>query len=155
MSDQTAFHAGTKSILEQARGQARSAAKAAMVEAYRRIGKRNVEEEQQGESQAQYGQRLLENISRELSASFGKGASLAARQSRIGKINHLHLSMVFYSYLPQCFVILDLKSGDLTHQDIGQMDIYVRKFDDLKRGEDDNPTLGIILCDGKDETIVR
>ena len=48
-----------------------------------------------------------------------------------------------------------IKTGELTHQDIGQMDMYVRMFDDLKRGEDDNPTIGIILCDSKDETIVK
>lgn len=65
------------------------------------------------------------------------------------------LDPVFYNHLLKCFVILDRKSGDLTHQDIGQMDMYARIFDDLKRGEDDNPTIGIILCDGKDETIVK
>lgn len=108
MSDPTALHADTKSILEQARGQARSAVNTVMVEAYWRIGKRIVEEEQQGESRAQYGQRLLENLSRELSASFGNGASLAASQSRISNMYHLHLSLDFYSYLRQCFVILDL-----------------------------------------------
>jgi hypothetical protein len=52
-------------------------------------------------------------------------------------------------------VLIDLKIDKLAHQDIGQMDMYVRMFDDLKRGEDDNPTLGIILCADKDETIVR
>ncbi len=55
----------------------------------------------------------------------------------------------------KCFVIIDLKTGKLNHQDIGQMDMYVRMFDDLKRGEDDNPTIGIILCDSKDETVVK
>ncbi|MCD2340433.1 DUF1016 domain-containing protein [Ideonella azotifigens] len=58
-------------------------------------------------------------------------------------------------YLLKCFVIIDLKTGKLSHQDIGQMDMYVRMFDDLKRGEDDNPTIGIILCDSKDETVVK
>jgi hypothetical protein len=48
-----------------------------------------------------------------------------------------------------------LKTGKLSHQDIGQMDMYVRMFDDLKRGDDDNPTIGIILCDNKDETVVK
>ena len=58
-------------------------------------------------------------------------------------------------YLLKCFVVIDLKTEKLTHQDIGQMDMYVRMFDDLKRGEDDNPTLGIILCADKDETLVH
>jgi hypothetical protein len=52
-------------------------------------------------------------------------------------------------------VLIDLKTAKLTHQDIGQMDMYVRLFDDLKRGADDNPTLSMILCADKDETIVR
>jgi hypothetical protein len=62
---------------------------------------------------------------------------------------------VFYNYLLRCFVIIDLKTRKLTHQDIGQMDMYVRMFDDLKRGEADNPTVGIILCADKDETMVK
>jgi hypothetical protein len=52
-------------------------------------------------------------------------------------------------------VIIDLKTGKLTHQNIGQMDMYVRMFDDLKRSEDDNPTIGIILCSDKEDTVVR
>ena len=63
--------------------------------------------------------------------------------------------LLFYRYLLKCFVLIDLKTNKLTHQDIGQMDMYVRMFDDLKRGEDDNPTIGIILCTHKDETIVK
>jgi hypothetical protein len=55
----------------------------------------------------------------------------------------------------KCFVLIDLKTRKLKHEDIGQMDMYVRMFDDLKRGPDDNPTLGIILCTDKDDTIVR
>ncbi len=52
-------------------------------------------------------------------------------------------------------MLIDLKTGKLTHQDVGQMDMYVRMFDDLKRNPDDNPTVGIILCEAKDETVVR
>ena len=290
----TTFHADIKSILEQARSKARSAVNAAMVEAYWLIGQRIVQEEQQGNIRATYGQRLLENLSRELSASFGKGFSYAnlrnfrqfyltyldqaicytvcsklswshnrlimrvedpkarayyleegaaqqwsvrqlernikthsfkrllssqdkypaeskesqvnalrefikdpyvleflqlpeagrlkesrleqaiidelqifllelgkgfsfvARQMRIStETSHFFIDLVFYNYLLKCFVIIDLKTGKLSHQDIGQMDMYVRMFDDLKRGEDDNPTIGIILCDSKDETIVK
>ncbi|MCB0535763.1 MAG: DUF1016 domain-containing protein, partial [Saprospiraceae bacterium] len=86
----------------------------------------------------------------------GKGFSFVARQMRIStETSHFFIDLVFYNYLLKCFVILDLKTGKLSHQDIGQMDMYVRMFDDLKRGEDDNPTIGIILCDSKDETIVK
>ena len=86
----------------------------------------------------------------------GKGFSFVARQMRIStETSHFYVDLVFYNYLLKCFVIIDLKTTKLTHQDIGQMDMYVRMFDDLKRGTDDNPTLGIILCADKDETIVH
>ena len=86
----------------------------------------------------------------------GKGFSFVARQMRIStETSHFYIDLVFYNYLLKCFVIIDLKTGKLSHQDIGQMDMYVRMFDGLKRGEDDNPTIGIILCDNKDETIVK
>ncbi len=62
---------------------------------------------------------------------------------------------MFYNYHLKCFVLIDLKTNKLTHQDIGQMDMYVRMYEDLKRGPDDNPTIGIILCTEKDETIVK
>jgi len=291
MSALSTFHADIKSILAQARGKARSAVNAAMVEAYWLIGQRIVQEEQQGQHKAQYGTRLMEELSTALTADFGKGFSYAnlynfrqfyrvfpvqqilytlcrelswshvrliiradtqqaieyycnetraqnwtvrqlerniktlsyqrllstraapsdssakavhldfikdpyvleflqlpearqlkesqleqaiidelqkfllelgkgfsfvARQMRIStETSHFFIDLVFYNYLLKCFVIIDLKTGKLTHQDIGQMDMYVRMFDDLKRGEDDNPTIGIILCDSKDETVVK
>lgn len=293
MSELSAFHADIKKILEQARGKAQSAVNAAMVEAYWLIGRRIVEEEQRGQHKAEYGSRLLENLSKALTSDFGKGFSYAnlrnfrqfyltypdqeicytvcsklswshnrlimrvddpkarayyltegaaqqwsvrqlerniqthsfqrllssqaseaegdaasanalgdfikdpyvleflqlpeagqlkesrleqaiidelqkfllelgkgfsfvARQMRIStETSHFYIDLVFYNYLLKCFVIIDLKTGKLSHQDIGQMDMYVRMFDDLKRGEDDNPTIGIILCDSKDETVVK
>ena len=86
----------------------------------------------------------------------GKGFSFVGRQFRISsETSHFYIDLVFYNYLLKCFVLIDLKTGKLTHQDIGQMDMYVRMFDDLKKGEDDNPTLGIILCRDKDHTVVR
>jgi predicted nuclease of restriction endonuclease-like (RecB) superfamily len=287
------FYNDIRQILEQARSQARTAINSAMVEAYWQIGKRIVEEEQQGESKAKYGKRLMEELSIALTTDFGKGFSYAnlyncrqfylkfpdqqilytlcrelswshlrlimrvenpdalayycnesrsenwtvrqlernikshsyqrllssqsttdkdkskntintqdfikdpyvleflqlpeqgdlkeskleqaiidelqkfllemgkgfsfvARQMRIStETSHFYLDLVFYNYLLKCFVVIDLKTNKLSHQDIGQMDMYVRMFDDLKRGEDDNPTIGIILCDSKDETIVK
>lgn len=86
----------------------------------------------------------------------GKGFSFVARQFRIStETAHFYVDLVFYNYLLKCFIVIDLKTAKLSHQDIGQMDMYVRMFDDLKRGEDDNPTLGIVLCADRDETIVR
>ena len=86
----------------------------------------------------------------------GKGFSFVARQMRIStETNHFYIDLVFYNYLLKCFVIFDLKTGKLTHENIGQMDMYVRMFDDLKRSSDDNPTIGIILCTDKDATMVK
>ena len=98
---------------------------------------------------------LINDLQRFL-LELGGGFSFVARQMRIStETSHFYLGLVFYNYLLKCFVILDLKTTKLTHQDIGQMDMYVRMFDDLKRGEDDNPTISIILCADKDETIVQ
>ncbi len=86
----------------------------------------------------------------------GKGFSFVGRQFRIStETSHFYIDLVFYNYFLKCFVLVDLKTGKLTHQDIGQIDMYVRMFDDLKRLPEDNPTVGIILCEGKDETVAR
>ena len=93
---------------------------------------------------------------REFLLEMGRGFSFVGRQFRIStETSHFYIDLVFYNYLLKCFVVIDLKTKKLTHQDIGQMDMYVRMFDKLKRGEDDNPTIGIILCTEKDETIVK
>ena len=86
----------------------------------------------------------------------GKGFAFIARQQRISTDSKdFYIDLVFYNYLLKCFVIFDLKRGELTHQDVGQMDMYVRMYDDLKRGAEDGPTVGIILCAQKDESVVR
>ena len=86
----------------------------------------------------------------------GKGFAFVARQQRIStESRDFYIDLVFYNYLLKCFVIFDLKRGELSHQDIGQMDMYVRMYDELKRGPDDNPTVGIILCTHKDASVVR
>jgi predicted nuclease of restriction endonuclease-like (RecB) superfamily len=86
----------------------------------------------------------------------GRGFSFVGRQFRISsETTHFYIDLVFYNYLLKCFVVIDLKTKKLTHQDIGQMDMYVRMFDNLQRGEDDNPTIGIILCSEKDEIVVK
>lgn len=86
----------------------------------------------------------------------GKGFAFVARQMRIStESKDFYIDLVFYNYLLKCFVLFDLKAGELTHQDIGQMDMYVRMVDDLRRGPDDNPSVGIILCAGKDASVAR
>ena len=86
----------------------------------------------------------------------GKGFAVVARQQRIStETKDFFVDLVFYNYILKCFVLIDLKSGELTHQDIGQMDMYVRLFEDTVKGADDNPTVGIILCTEKDHTVVK
>ena len=98
---------------------------------------------------------LIGNL-QSFSLELGKGFSFVNRQMRIStEISHFYVDLVFYNYLLKCFVIIDLKTTKLNHSDIGQMDMYVRMFDALKRGKDDNPTLGIILCAEKEETMVK
>ena len=100
-------------------------------------------------------QALIANLQQVL-LELGKGFSFVARQMRIStETTHFYIDLVFYNYLLKCFVVIDLKTRKLSHADIGQMDMYVRMFDQLKRGEDDNPTIGIILCAEKDETMVK
>ncbi|MCG8475009.1 MAG: PDDEXK nuclease domain-containing protein [Cytophagales bacterium] len=94
----------------------------------------------------------LENFLLEL----GKGFSFVGRQYRIStEDQHFFIDLVFYNYLLKCFVLIDLKLGKLTHQDIGQMDMYRRMFDELKKPEGDQPTIGIILCTSKSDTVVK
>ncbi len=98
---------------------------------------------------------LIENLQKFL-LELGKGFSFVDRQMRISTESaHFYIDLLFYNYLLKCFVVIDLKTRKLNHADIGQMDMYVRMFDALKRGEGDNPTIGIILCAEKDETIVK
>ena len=86
----------------------------------------------------------------------GKGFAFVARQQRIStESKDFYLDLVFYNYLLKCFVLFELKTGELTHQDIGQMDMYVRMYDELRCGPQDNPTVGIILCAQKDKSVVR
>lgn len=86
----------------------------------------------------------------------GKGFAFVARQQHIvTDTSDFFIDLVFYNYYLKCFVLLDLKTHKLTHQAIGQMDMYVRMYNDLKKSEDDNPTIGIVLCTEKDDTVVK
>ncbi len=98
---------------------------------------------------------LIDNLQHFL-LELGKGFSFVGRQYRIStETSHFYIDLVFYNFILKCFVLFDLKTKKLSHQDTGQMDMYIRMFDDLKRTETDNPTIGIILCAEKDETIVK
>lgn len=86
----------------------------------------------------------------------GKGFAFVERQQRIHtEKEDYYIDLVFYNYILKCFVLVDLKIGKITHQDVGQMDMYVRMYDELRRRADDNPTLGIVLCSETDEDIAR
>lgn len=98
----------------------------------------------------------LVNKMQDFLLELGKGFSFIKRQYRIStETSHFYIDLVFYNYILKCFVLIDLKAAKLTHQDVGQMDMYIRMFDDLKKGADDNPTIGILMCADKDETVVK
>ena len=98
---------------------------------------------------------LLEHI-QEFLLELGRGFSFVSRQKRIDVDgDNFYIDLVFYNYILKCFVLIDLKLDKLTHQDIGQMDFYVRYFDNEIKEKKDNPTIGIILCSDKKDTIVK
>jgi predicted nuclease of restriction endonuclease-like (RecB) superfamily len=86
----------------------------------------------------------------------GKGFAFVARQKLIRtETSDFFIDLVFYNYLLKCFVIIDIKSDKLTHQDIGQLDMYVRMYDDIVKSENDNPTIGILLCADTDNVVAK
>ena len=98
---------------------------------------------------------IIDNLQKFL-MELGKGYAFVARQQHIHtEKEDYYIDLVFYNYILKCFVLIDLKTTKITHQDVGQMDMYIRMYDDLKRGEGDNPTLGIVLCADTDEDIAK
>lgn len=98
---------------------------------------------------------LIDNLQHFL-LELGKGFCFVSRQYHIKtETKFFSIDLVFYNYILKCFALFDLKTGKLTHDDIGQMDMYIRMFDNRIRTKSDNPTIGVILCSDKDETIVK
>ena len=98
---------------------------------------------------------ILTHIQRFL-LELGKGYAFVARQQHISTdIGDFFIDLVFYNYLLKAFLLVDLKTTKISHQDVGQMDMYVRMYDDLKRTEGDNPTIGLILCTETSKDIAR
>ena len=98
---------------------------------------------------------LIQNLKKFLMES-GKGYAFVASQKRIHtEKEDYFIDLVFYNYILKCFVLIDLKTGKLNHQDVGQMDMYVQMFDEMEKQEDDNPTIGILLCSDTDEDVAR
>lgn len=86
----------------------------------------------------------------------GKGYAFVARQKRIHtEKEDYFIDLVFYNYILKCFVLIDLKTSKIKHQDVGQMDMYIRMYDELIKDSSDNPTLGIVLCSDTDEDIAK
>lgn len=98
---------------------------------------------------------ILSNLQKFL-MELGKGYAFVARQQHIHtEKQDYFIDLVFYNYILKCFVLIDLKTQKITHQDVGQMDMYIRMYDELKRSEGDNPTIGIVLCADTDEDIAK
>ena len=210
-------------IIEQGRERAYNAVSQQMVETYWNIGRRIVEEEQQGKERAEYGEQIIEKLSKQLTTldhnistqyyerhfaqpqlptaetepnkfellkspiiaeflGFKADTSFSEGELETAIISHLQdflmemgrgfafmgrqqlvrtdtqdyfIDLVFYNVILKCYVLIDLKIGTITHQDVGQMDMYVRMYDELKRTEGDNPTIGIVLCSETSKDIAR
>lgn len=100
-------------------------------------------------------QALIDNLSKFL-LELGRGFTFVARQKRISlEGDHFYIDLVFYNTIIKCFVIIDLKIGKLLHQDIGQMQMYVNFYDREIKQPDDNPTVGLVLCEDKKDAVVR
>jgi len=113
----------------------------------------NLESEPYQESNLEQG--IISNLQRFL-LELGKGFAFVERQQRIRtEDGNYYVDLVFYNYTLKCFVLVDLKMNRLTHQDVGQMDMYVRLYEERKRGPDDNPTIGLILCSEHNHTVAQ
>lgn len=100
-------------------------------------------------------QSIIDNLEKFL-LELGKGFAFVARQQHIHtEKEDYFIDLVFYNIYLKCYVLIDLKTSKIRHQDVGQMDMYVRMYDQLKRTDSDNPTIGILLCDDTDEDIAR
>ena len=98
---------------------------------------------------------IISNLQKFL-LELGKGFAFVERQQRIRTDDgDYYIDLVFYNYRLKCFLLIDLKMNKLTHQDVGQMDMYVRMYEEQKRAHDDNPTIGLILCSERNNTVAK
>lgn len=106
-------------------------------------------------SEAELEKALIDNL-QQFMLELGKGFAFVARQQHIRtELSDFFVDLVFYNYILKCFVIVELKTDKLTHQDIGQLDMYVRMYDDLHRQAGDNPTIGLLLCTETDSVVAK
>jgi len=100
-------------------------------------------------------QSLIDNLQTFL-LELGSGFAFVSRQKRLSVENQdFYIDLVFYNFKLKCFLLIDLKLGKLSHQDVGQMDTYVRVYDKFEKSEDDNPTIGLILCSEKSQAVAK
>lgn len=149
-----------KGIISSGREVAYNAANKAMVRTYWHVGKRIVEQEQAGKERAKYGQALIEALADELIKEYGKSFS----KRNLQYFRKFYLAFPDEQIVNACVhnlnwthfrALLRVPDENITHQDVGQIDMYVRMYDELKCKEGDNPTLGILLCAETDEDIAR
>lgn len=149
-----------KGIISSGREVAYNAANKAMVRTYWHVGKRIVEQEQAGKERAKYGQALIEALADELTKEYGKSFS----KRNLQYFRKFYLAFPDEQIVNACVhnlnwthfrALLHVPDENITHQDVGQIDMYVRMYDELKCKEGDNPTLGILLCAETDEDIAR
>ncbi|AZZ73870.1 hypothetical protein CCX46_01550 [Pseudomonas sp. RU47] len=148
-------------LIRQARQKVLRAVDTIQVQTCWQIGRHIVEFEQEGarrtgkDREDGLEQALIDHLQSFL-LELGKGFSFVARQQRISTDGvDLYIDLVFYNYLLKCFVIIDLKRGKLSARDVGQMDMYVRMYDELMRSEGDKPTVGIILSAESNDSVAR
>ena len=112
-------------------------------------------ESNKGYTESKIEQGIIDNMEHFL-LEMGKAFALVARQQLIRTpLENYYVDLVFYNYILKCFCLIDIKLNKVTYQDVGQMDMYVKMYDELRRGKDDNPTIGIVLCSETDENIAR
>ena len=112
-------------------------------------------EEKSGYSESDLETHLIDNLQKFL-LELGAGYAFVARQKRFTfSEEHFRVDLVFYNRLLRCFVLFDLKIGKLKHQDLGQMQMYVNYYDRYEKQEDENPTIGVLLCQDKDDSLVE
>ena len=100
-------------------------------------------------------QGLIDNLQKFL-LELGRGFAFVSRQERLSvEEQDFYIDLVFYNFKLKCFLLIDLKLGKLTHQDVGQMDTYVRVYDKFKKSDDDNPTIGLILCSQSSNAVAK
>lgn len=109
----------------------------------------------EGLQESELEQALIDNLQKFL-LELGKGFAFVERQQRIATDDgDFYIDLVFYNFHLKCFLLIDLKMHKLTHQDVGQMDMYVRMYEEKKRRADDNPTIGLILCTENNHTVAK